>query len=93
MDIKERETNRGFQMIEFDDYYGQHCSLQMSSLAEPPCIWLGVDNTGDRISFPNRYPGDGEPNVDVGVRMHLTDEQVKELIKYLKRFIKNDKLF
>lgn len=46
---KIKRTNRGFELIEFHDYYGAKCSLQQSSLAiyEKPgasAIWLGVDD-------------------------------------------------
>jgi hypothetical protein len=41
------KTSRGFGLIKFSDRYGQHCSLQESSLATEGAIWLGVDNTGD----------------------------------------------
>ncbi len=36
-------TQRGFPYIDFKDHYGLGCSLQDSSLATEPCIWLGVD--------------------------------------------------
>ncbi|WP_438307583.1 hypothetical protein ACIZ1P_20240 [Pseudomonas guariconensis] len=36
-------TERGFPLISLDDYYGQTCSLQISSLVEPRCCWFGVD--------------------------------------------------
>ncbi|MCA3269227.1 MAG: hypothetical protein ACK5XX_05330 [Holosporales bacterium] len=37
------KTERGFDIIEFLDRYGNGCSLQKSSLATEDCIWLGVD--------------------------------------------------
>lgn len=42
-----KRTARGFQWIEFTDYYGEQCSLQASSLAiyDKPgtsAIWLGL---------------------------------------------------
>lgn len=47
MEIK--HTQRGFEIIEFEDYYKQSCSLQQSSIAiyEQPgagYVWLGVSN-------------------------------------------------
>lgn len=46
-------TRRGFPMVVFDDCYGEHCSLQCSSIIgeyedafERPgtsCVWLGID--------------------------------------------------
>jgi hypothetical protein len=88
MELKERKTQRGFQIVEFDDYYGQKCSLQESSMVEPAAIWLGVDNTGAQITGPN-----GECNESVGARMHLSIEQVKQLLVYLNTFVENDALF
>jgi hypothetical protein len=45
-----KRTNRGFELVEFTDAYGLHCSLQQSSLAEfePPgssAIWLGPEES------------------------------------------------
>lgn len=51
--MKKEYTQRGFEVINFSDYYKQKCSLQKSSIAEPECIWLGVDNTGEKITGAN----------------------------------------
>lgn len=63
-------TQRGFEIINFIDLYGENCSLQQSSRAEyePPgssAIWLGLRDK----------------------RMHLSLDQVKELIPLLTRWI------
>jgi hypothetical protein len=39
------KTERGFDIIEFLDRYGNGCSLQKSSLATEDCIWLGVNES------------------------------------------------
>lgn len=39
--MKARKTERGFTIIEFDDDYGEPCSIQESSLMGEPCLWLG----------------------------------------------------
>lgn len=55
--LSEIKTNpRGFEFIEFEDYNGQSCSLQQSSLAlyEPPgtsAIWLGVGDQRMHLSL------------------------------------------
>lgn len=36
-------TERGFRIGHFNDIYGTGCSIQESSLAEKPAIWLGVN--------------------------------------------------
>lgn len=71
------KTERGFQVIFFDDRSGTHCSLQQSSLAEyePPgtsAIWLGVDRVDHKHMFS---------------RMHLDREQVKWLIGHLQKWV------
>ena len=40
--IERSYTNRGFVRGEFTDLYGAKCSIQESSLADEPAIWLGV---------------------------------------------------
>lgn len=70
-----------FDYIEFNDYYGQHCSLQKSSLMEPEAIWLGVQNTGPNLGM-----------YDVNCRMHLSQEQVKQLLPFLIKFAETGEL-
>ena len=72
--VKFEETDRGFPLGKFKDLYGAECSVQESSLASKHAIWLGVDEA-------EYYKGDGKP------RMHLTQDQVKELIPVLQRFV------
>lgn len=88
--MKVARTNRGFARAEFEDRYGQRCSIQESSLATQDAIWLGVDNTGPHIAHPDddtkaRYQM--RFNAEVNVRMHLTREQVAELLPLLQRFV------
>lgn len=42
MTYESNTTDRGFRIDTFTDYNGQACSLQMSSLADAQCVWLGV---------------------------------------------------
>ena len=47
VEFKETSTARGFELIEFTDYFGQPCSIQASSLAlyEQPgisALWIGA---------------------------------------------------
>jgi hypothetical protein len=81
--MKTDKTQRGFGIIQFDDLYGQHCSIQESSIATRSCIWFGVDNTGDQIEGAT-----GEKNCE-GARMHLTVEQVNAILPILQKFVKN----
>lgn len=36
-------TDRGFKRGEFEDVMYETCTIQESSLATEPCIWLGID--------------------------------------------------
>lgn len=71
--MKVERTGRGFEIIKFKDHYKENCSLQQSSLAifEEPgtsAIWLGIDSVD--VINDNK-------------RMHLTHEQVLELLRHL----------
>lgn len=62
--------SRGFAWLNFWDSYGETCSLQESSAASAPHLWIGRDQ----------------------MRMHLNQEQVKELLPYLQTFVETGKL-
>jgi hypothetical protein len=65
-------TARGFPVQRFTDLYGSECSVQDSSLADCDAIWFGVDKDSDGREC---------------TRMHLTCEQVAELLPALQRFV------
>ena len=46
---KMEKTERGFPLGKFTDRYDTKCSIQDSSLATEPCIWLGVDDPKPEI--------------------------------------------
>lgn len=79
------EGSRGLGLITFVDKYHQECSLQDSSIATEPCIWLGVDSTGPSIPGPS-----GMVNEQVGARMHLTKAMVQQLLPFLKKFAEEE---
>lgn len=93
MEIK--KTARGFDYTNFVDRNGVLCSLQKSSIATEDCIWLGADEIGLKRFTPNV----GWENVELqqddpygithiaNTRMHLTRQQVAELLPYLERFV------
>ena len=62
---------------DFEDRSGQACSIQSSSLADEPCVWLGVD-----------LDVDGNPST----RMHLTRGMAAELARLLERFAATGRL-
>ena len=101
--MKKSKTERGFAIIEFIDRYDHKCSLQKSSLAFEQAIWIGVDDPDPKImasevTLPDeptrtgwvKYPiPDG---VLINTRMHLTQEQVKELLPHLQKFVETGEL-
>lgn len=94
MDLQEIKTQRGFDRVEFTDHYGTQCSLQKSSLASEDAIWFGCNDANPKILHPGRgWQPFAFPNgVQMTTRMHLTQEQVKELLPYLQRFVETGKL-
>lgn len=88
--MKIGNTGRGFGIIEFKDRYGLKCSLQKSSLATEDAIWFGIDNP-DLIVFEDENKGayiktKMPQTFGVNSRMHLTQDQVRELLPYLQKF-------
>lgn len=86
--LEKKKTRRNFGYYEFTDYYGDKCSLQKSSIVEPECIWLGIDNAIPKVLIQNE--GWKECKLPEGAmtntRMHLTQEQVKSLLPILQKF-------
>jgi len=99
------EGNGVFPHARFNDYYNNECSIQLSSLLVEECIWLGVNNAKPIIlaSLANSngiskdkttgwidYPISSD--VKFTTRMHLTREQVKNLLPILENFVKTGEL-
>ena len=98
MDLKKKKTNRGFELYEFKDRYDTPCSLQQSSLAFENAIWFGVDDAEPKVMLSElrlpcsqkeltgwvKYPL--PEGVMLTTRMHLTQEQVKDLLPILQKF-------
>lgn len=97
--MKNFKTERGFNGYTFMDRYDQECSIQNSSIATEDCIWLGL-NDADPIIMASKVMENGTgwvkypipDDVLLHTRMHLTKEQVKELIPYLQYFVENGEL-
>jgi hypothetical protein len=94
-----RQTNRGFNLIEFEDLYGVKCNIQASSLATDEAIWFGVEDPNPIILASKiieggtgwaKYPI--HEDVSFTTRMHLSREQVKELLPILQRFVDTGEL-
>ena len=73
--IEYKLTERGFSRIDFDDLYGERCSIQKSSLADKDAIWFG-QNKPTYVKETNDYL----------CRMHLSQEYVLWLLPILKHF-------
>lgn len=74
--MRKKKTARGFTYYEFEDANGIKCSLQESSSAMSPKIWLGSDE---------------EPKMHLGEwlssRMHIDIKTAKKLIPLLQTFV------
>ncbi|WP_227396813.1 hypothetical protein [Jeotgalibacillus aurantiacus] len=99
MDIKKGYTNRGFQDIEFRDINSVSCSIQKSSLATEDAIWFGVNDADPKILASKTKEGgtgwvthDIPKEVLLTTRMHLTQDQVKDLLPILQTFAETGRL-
>lgn len=98
--MKIKKTERGFPYTEFKDYNGVECKIQKSSLATDDCIWLGAK----KIGLQEFIVGKGwieKPECDVHTMehhfvanniMHLSREQVAELLPVLQKFVETGEI-
>lgn len=91
--LKEGVTQRGFPRIDFSDHYQEQCSLQLSSLADTPAIWFGLNDSKVQVQKDGVWqlvsPPDGAV---VNSRMHLSHQHVKTLLPYLMTFVETGDL-
>lgn len=92
-------TSRGFGVINFKDRYGYECSIQQSSLATEDAIWFGLDSASPSIMASKTEKGGTgwvsypiPDDVSLNTRMHLTREQVKEILPILQAFVETGEL-
>jgi hypothetical protein len=90
------KNQRGFENGKFTDLYGKKCSIQKSSLATDDAIWLGIENP-KLIVFEDESMGQYlETNLPktwmVNSRMHLSREQIAELLPILQKFVETGEL-
>jgi hypothetical protein len=91
--------------VEFVDYYDKICSIQISSLATDDCIWLGINDVEPQIMASDaaklgiettekvgwiKYPIPDE--VLLSSRMHLSREQVAEILPILQKFVETGEI-
>ena len=89
-------NQRGFEIGKFKDSYNNECSIQKSSVAMDDFIWLGIDKP-KLIVFENENMGKYIETVlpktwMVHSRMHLSREQVAELLPILQKFVDTGEL-
>lgn len=93
-------TERGFSYHTFTDRNGVECSLQKSSIATEDAIWLGATEIGLKrfepfIGWSDVKLPDGGPGGVTYIannRMHLTREQVAELLPLLQLFVQTGEI-
>lgn len=103
--IEFNTTDRRFALGTFQDLYGTRCSIQKSSLATENAIWLGVDDAEPMIMAKDAAAYGIETTKTCGwvpfpvpnsvfftTRMHLTVDQVKQLLPVLQRFVDTGEL-
>lgn len=103
--MKETVNGRGFPTVKFSDFYSKECHLQISSLADERCIWLGLDEATPKIlasvAIKNGIETDQTtgwipfpipPEVLMSTAMHLSQDQVKELLPFLIKFAETGKI-
>lgn len=73
------KVENGLSKITFEDDYKQQCSLQKGNATLENKIWLGVEKDINGKA--------------VNARMHLTQEQVKNILPYLEKFAETGELF
>lgn len=89
-----RETQRGFAIAEFTDANDVECSLQKSSIAGTDMIWLGCSGANPKLLVQDKgwLPYPLPDAVSVTTRMHLTQEQVADLLPALQHFVDTGEL-
>lgn len=105
MNMTSGKTHHGFSTVRFEDHYGEKCSIQKSSLATEDAIWFGCDNANPQIMARNSaahgvttsetcgwVPYPIPDDVLLNTRMHLTRDQVAELLPTLKHFAETGEL-
>lgn len=99
------KTGRGFNIINFTDFYGEKCSLQKSSIVYPECIWFGIDDPDPKVLASeaasvgvrtDKKTGwikyEIPENVLINSRMHLNRKQVEALLPCLQKFVETGEL-
>lgn len=73
------KVEKELSKIAFEDDYKQKCSLQKSNANLENKIWLGVDKDINGKA--------------VNARMHLTQNQIRELLPFLQKFAETGEIY
>ena len=98
---KQKNTGRGFPLVEFKDCNKKSCSLQLSSVFGLDHIWLGIDDPEPMVLASQAHlvgqdtmescgwvPYTKIPSeVSLHTRMHLDKKKIKALINHLQTFL------
>jgi len=88
-----KTTQRGFKITGFVDRYGVECNIQESSLATEDAIWIGCKDANPQILTPNNgWQKVYIPGLLCNTRMHLTRDQVKDILPFLQNFVETGEL-
>jgi hypothetical protein len=93
-----KDTERGFACYYSQDNNGQEFTLQKSSSAIEDKIWLGiVEPKVFEREWDDEFPGRARDyempdNLDIHSRMHLTREQVRDMLPLLQHFVDTGEL-
>jgi len=103
--IYKDKTERGFAVGAFVDSYGHECSIQKSSLATEDAIWIGVTDPDPKIMAVDAkklglktseavgwIPFEIPNEVLLHTQMHLTREQVAEMLPLLEQFVETGEI-
>lgn len=98
-EIKLENTQRGFEIGEFKDGHGTLCVIQKSSSVVPH-IWLGAKELEVKEFVAGRnpawqkieYPFTMEHHFVGNERMHLSQENVRQLLPLLQKFAETGEL-
>jgi hypothetical protein len=103
--MKLEQTQRGFPLIKFNDHYDSPCTIQVSSAAEYEAIWIGLDDANPQVLASRAehlgmkvdettgwVPYPVPEDVLLSTRMHLTRDEVAELLPILQRFVETGEL-
>ena len=95
--MEKSSTGRGFTII-FQDENGIECTIQESSSMGECKIWLGAKDIG--LKHFKAYKGWEDVKLENTIeeyyiannRMHLTQEQVAEMLPILEKFVKTGEI-